>query len=161
SAGPVETDLRLVIGEKEASLESRRPGQEQFQPVKNNQLNQLLTEIRQGLTQLTSEAELLWNLFLQNFDNGFHQLQYYDDEACGIWRRILRMRQLEDRVVTRQGQLLARSAEPLRWEMVPAESDKSDYTLRLVQANGESAPPIVCIMEGHPAFYLSSTTLFI
>src|SRR5205823_3715861 len=54
-----ECDLRLVIAEKAAELEFKPAGQEEFRAPKSFHLNQIAS----GRMSLTTEAELLFNLF--------------------------------------------------------------------------------------------------
>ncbi len=156
-----EIDLRLVIGEKEAALEWRHPGQENFQPIKGPQFHQLANDSREGLIQFTTEAELIWHLLSQRLYAGSAaHLRYYDTDAAGTLRRLLRLRALEHRIVNQQGQPLARAAEPLRWELSAAAGEQDDYRLRLVQTDGAAPPPILCILPGVPTLYLTASTLF-
>src|SRR5205085_6258305 len=57
---PGQTDLRLVIAEKEALLEWQRPNQATFEPIKAAQISQLAEEHPEGLVQFTTEAEIIW-----------------------------------------------------------------------------------------------------
>ncbi|HWH69644.1 MAG TPA: DEAD/DEAH box helicase, partial [Candidatus Sulfotelmatobacter sp.] len=74
--------------------------------------------------------------------------------------RLLRLRLLDSRVVNQEGQPLARPAEPLRWELTPAASPEEDYRLRLVQADGSPPPPILAVLPGNPALYLTEQAVF-
>jgi hypothetical protein len=164
SARPVnagEIDLRVVIDEKEAFLEFRRPGQEEFQPLKSPQFNQYSRDYGEGVVLFTQEAELLWQLFSQRLYTGSApQLRYYDNEAAAALRRLLRLRSLDSRVVTRARQPLARPEQPLHWELMPASDESDDYRLRLVQADGAPAPPILCTLAGSPTLYLTGSAVF-
>src|SRR5436190_19112439 len=66
-AGRSETDLRLVIEEKEALLQWLRPGREAFETIKPAQLHRISEEEGQGQLQFTTEAALLWQLVAQRF----------------------------------------------------------------------------------------------
>src|SRR6266404_2646667 len=151
-----ETDLRLVIGQKEAFLQWHRPNQESFQTIKSTHMSQLANDYQEGAVQFTHEAELLWHLFSSRLYVGATQLRYHDDESAHILRRILRMPALESRIVRHDGQTLARPAEGLRWELSPATSDQDDYRLRLVLPDGSQPPPVLCVMPGKPALYLTA-----
>jgi len=156
-----ETDLRLVIGEEAALLEWQRPGQPAFQTLKHSQSNQLANDHRDGRVHFTHEAELLWHLFSrQVYYGNATSLRYHDPEATGFFRRILRVRLLDSRIVTRRGQPLARPSEPLRWELTPAATQQDDYLLRLVQADGTLSPTVLCALPGSPTLYLTADALF-
>src|SRR6266436_4354080 len=63
--GRSETDLRLVIEEKEALLQWLRPGREAFETIKPAQLQRISDEEGQGHLQFTTDAALLWQLVAQ------------------------------------------------------------------------------------------------
>src|SRR4029077_20079406 len=75
-------------------------------------------------------------------------------------RHFLRIPSLENRVVSGDGQALARPGEPLKWELTPAINEQEDYRLRLVQADGGALPPILCIFPGSPSLYLTANAVF-
>jgi hypothetical protein len=156
-----EIDLRVVVAENEALLEWRRSGQEVFQPLKSANVQQLSNDAAEGLIHFTSEAELLWHFFSQRmfFTSSAH-LRYSDSDSMNIIRRFLRIPSLESRIVGRDGQPLARPAEPLKWELQAAANEEEDYSLRLVQANGSALPPIHCILPGSPSLYLTASAVF-
>src|SRR6266567_4157870 len=144
-AGRSETDLRLVIDEKEALLQWLRPGREAFETIKPAQLHKISDEEGQGQLQFTTEAALLWQLVAQRFYYGTAmRLRYQDPDARSALGRVLRAPLLEGRIVDREGQPLARPAEPLRWELSPAVNENDDYRLRLVRPDGEPAPTVLC-----------------
>ena len=89
------------------------------------------------------------------------QLPYRDAETVRLLGRLLRMRQLDSRIVNHEGQTLARPTEPLRWELTPATGEEDDYRLRLVQADGTPPPPILCTLTSHPTLYLTANAVFI
>jgi hypothetical protein len=156
-----QVDLRVVIAEKEAFLEWRRSEQENFQPLKSANVQQLSNDSQDGLVHFTSEAELLWHFFSQRmfFSSSAH-LRYSDSDSMNIIRRFVRIPSLESRIVNRDGQPLARPAESLKWELTPAANEREDYRLRLVQADGSALPPILCILPGSPSLYLTANAVF-
>jgi hypothetical protein len=157
-----ETDLRLVMGEKEATLQWRRPGQDQFEPLKHNQLRQLTTDYDADALQFTTEAELLWELFIQaqtHYGTRAY-LAYKSSEASRILGRILRLRLLDSRIVRSDGQPLARIADRLRWELSPATDEQDDYRLRLVQADGTPAPEFLVVFPGKPCIFVTQDAVF-
>ena len=156
-----ETDLRIVIGEAEASLQWLRPGQETFEMLKHQQVRQLSDEDRSARVRFTTEAALLWQLIANQFYYSFSSnLRYQDPNMMAALGRVLRAPLLHSRVVNREGQPLARPAEALRWLVVAAETDDDDYRIRLVQADGTPAPAVRCIFQGGPALYLTDNAVF-
>lgn len=160
-ATDAEIDLRVVIAESEALLEWRRGPQENFQPLKSANIQQLSNDTQEGLVHFTAEAELLWHLFSQRvfFTSSAH-LRYSDTDAVSIIRRFLRIPSLESRIVGKEGQPLARPTESLKWDLSPAANDDEDYRLRLVQSDGGALPPILCILPGSPSLYLTGNAVF-
>jgi len=127
-AAQTEIDLRVVIAEKEALLEWRRSGQESFQPLKSANVQQLSNDWQEGRVHLTSEAELLWHFFSQRmfFTSSAH-LRYSDSDSVNIIRHFLRIPSLESRVVSGDGQPLARveaGKAPFRQEIEPVLRDR-------------------------------------
>jgi hypothetical protein len=160
-ATDTEIDLHVVIGDKEALLEWRRTGQEGFQPLKSANVQQISNDWEEGRIHFTPEAELLWHFFSQRmfFTSSAH-LRYSDSDSVNIIRHFLRIPSLESRVVSGDGQPLARPGEPLKWELTPAKDEQEDYRLRLVQADGSALPTILCIFQGAPSLYLTANAVF-
>jgi len=157
-----EIDLRLVLGAEDLALAWQRPGEPEFEMLKQKQLRQLLNEYDHGLLRLTPEAALLWENFSARYRFGLRtRLAALDPDTAKMLHRLLRLRVLDSRIVTKDGQPLNRPAEPLRWELTPAASAADDYQLRLVQADGAPLPPLQCVLPGTPAFYLTHKGLFV
>ena len=160
-AGRAETDLRLLIEEKEALLQWLRPGRDAFETIKPSQLQRISDEEGQGHIQFTTEGALLWQLVAQRFYYGGNtRLRYQDPDARTALARVFRAPLLDSRVIDHTGQPLARPAEPLRWELTPAASEDDDYRLRLVQADNAPVPPVLGVISGKPAIYLTANALF-
>ena len=161
TAPPGETDLRLVVDEHEARLEWRRPGRDRFEAFKAAHLKQLWDVEEEGRYQFTPEADLIWQIFSNYFRSGFSPKVAYDrSEAPRMLGHILRTPLLASHVVQSDGQALARPTEPLRWDLAPAGGGDPDYRLRLVQADGSPAPPILATIPGRPTLYLTTNTVF-
>lgn len=162
SADQTLTDLRVLIEEREAHLQWRRPGQTAFDTLKPAQVRQLATDYDEGRVWLTPEAELIWQLFSQRIFYGMAtQLPYRDSQTVRLLGRFLRMRQLDSRFVNREGQPLARPTEPLRWDVNPATDEQDDYRVHLVQTDGTPPPPILCALASHPPLYLTANAVFV
>ena len=156
-----EIDLRLVICGDHARLQWLRPGQSQFEPLRQQQYRQLESDYNTGCLNLPPEAELLWQLFTRAVISGMKlDLDSMDPQIETVLNRLLRTRALGSRIVTEQGQPLTRVPEPLRWELLPAQNEEDDYQLRLVQADGSAPPPVLCILKGRPMLYLTAEALF-
>ena len=155
------TDLRLLVDQKEIRLQWLRPGQTTFDTVKHTQIRQFMADYEEGRIRLTSEAELIWQFFSQRVFYGLTvHLPYRDPETTRLLGQFLRVRQLDSRIVNREGVPLVRPAEPLRWELTPATGEEDDYGLRLAQADGTSPPPILCTLPTHPTLYLAANAVF-
>jgi hypothetical protein len=159
-----ETDIRLVIDLDEFRLEWLRPGQTNFEAIKQTQLRQLSHDYSAGLVRLTPEGEVLLRFFLEDessFGYGPKSRFSYDGgELENSLGRALRLPFLNSRMVTPQGQALARPVEPLRWQLTPATTEEDDYRFSLVQADGSPAPSLLSVLEGNPALYLTSDAVY-
>jgi hypothetical protein len=157
---PREIDLRLMVGEKNAHLEWRRPGRDQFETMKAGHLGQVESEREEGATEFMGDAGLLWDLFSPRLLYGSNQLAYHEMDSTRVLGRILRAPLLESRVVGEDGLPLSRPSEPLRWDMIPAADAEDDYRLRLVQADGSPPPPVRCTLPGNPTLYVTARAIF-
>jgi hypothetical protein len=153
-------DLRLVLDQYQFRLEQKRSGWEHFEPLKPTPFNQLLRLDEQGLVSLTLEAELLLRVFQTQQYGAEASARYDDSDAPELLSRLLRMRLLDSRIVTTDGQPLERPSQPLRWELAAASDENDDYRLRLVQDDDAPAPPILAVLPGRPTLYLSHKALF-
>jgi hypothetical protein len=159
--GRLEMDLRLALSDTGADLEWKRAGQDSFSRLKHNQFRQLLTEHRAGQILFSPEAELLCQVFENRLLYGTAtELRYNDPNGMVVLGRLLRLPALDSRLVNSDGDLLCRTAEPLRWAMAAAENKSEDYRLRLVQADGTPAPPLLCALAGNPPLYVSRQAIF-
>jgi hypothetical protein len=78
-------------------------------------------------------------------------------EQIGRWLRQAALRSL---LVNTAGEPLNFIDAPLRWEVTPPEDESGDYTLRLVQADGEPLPAVWLAANGSPAHYLTPLGVF-
>jgi hypothetical protein len=156
-----ETDMRLVIGEKEAHLEWLRPGREEFEPIKAAQFHQISQDEARGWVHFKTEAALLWQLLSPRLIFGGNlALRFYENEARATLGRVLRTPMLDSRIVNPSGEILVRPAEHLHWAISEASSEADDYRLSLLTGDGTPAPPIFCVLPGKPALYLSANAIF-
>jgi len=156
-----ETDLRLVIGDRELRLQRKPAGQTDFEYLKQGRFRAFGNDYDQGLVVLTNEAEVIWQFFTHLFQQGMRvRYSYFDTKTLRMLGRLLRMRQLDSRIVNWRGEPLARPIEPLRWELQPALGEKDDYSLRLVKNDGTPAPQFLSILPGRPALYLNEEAVY-
>jgi hypothetical protein len=96
-----EIDLRLVICGDHARLQWLRPGQSQFEPLRQQQFRQLESDYNTGCLNLPPEAELLWQLFTRAVISGMKlDLDSMDPQIETVLNRLLRTRALNSRIVT-------------------------------------------------------------
>jgi hypothetical protein len=156
-----EIDLRLAVTEAELQLAWRRPDQAAFEPIKQAELNQLTSDYQQNHCRLTQEAEWMWPTLgpLLHYGNALRWSRL-DADAARMLRHLLRLPSLAGRIVTTQGEPLARPAQPLRWDLVPASGPQDDYRFRLVQADGSPVPSVLAVLPAHPTLYLTTVAVF-
>ncbi len=161
TAAQALTELRLLIADDGAHLQWQRPGQTVFTGIRRTQLPQADQEFQRGALNFSAEAQLLWQFFApRQHEPGEPDLIYAHEETVRILGRVLRLRQLDNLVVDTEGLPLARSKEPLRWDVTPATKESDDYRLRLAQADGYPIPPIYCVLPGSPTLYLTAKGVF-
>ncbi|MBI5385112.1 MAG: DEAD/DEAH box helicase [Verrucomicrobia bacterium] len=156
-----EFDLRVALLKSHADLEWKQPGKDQFVPIKHMQFRQLAEDRRQGLASLPPEAEVICATYENRLLYGSSlDLRYTDANALGILGRLLRTPALNGRVVDLNGEAVVRVAEPLRWHFTPADAEREDYRARLVQADGQPLPELLCAIPGQPPLYVCHRQLF-
>lgn len=159
-------DFRLVIGSETSHLESKPTGEGAFKPLKSSTSRRLLAEYFAGTLEIVPEAFSLWHSFSQRYHHEYRlsklksQFRYDDPEARQLLNPLLRLPGLHDRIVMETGQPFIRIAEPLRWNLLPAETEKDDYQVRLVRSDGSPPPPIWLTLPGQPTLYVSSEGIY-
>ncbi|MBN2505993.1 MAG: DEAD/DEAH box helicase [Verrucomicrobia bacterium] len=154
-------DLRLVILDDMAALQWKRPGRPAFEPIKPSHVRQLAADVEDGHAELTPEAQILWEAWRdRSASRHYAALRYGGFENLEPLGRVLRLRSLHDRIVTAEGQPMERPADPLRWHLLPAADEADDYQFKLVGADGNPPPPILCMFEGHPSLCLTLKAVF-
>lgn len=154
-------DLRLVLRPQEALVEWKGPGQAHFESLKTTQSQRLAEDYRNGIAQMTPEAERIWAIVVPRVYYGRSmQFRYGDVESKAILGRLLRASGLESRIVTDAGDVFRRAPDPVRWEVAPAANDGDDYRIRLVQGDGRPLQGLLCSVSGHPPLYLTGDTIY-
>lgn len=149
-----EVELRLRFGATEVVVEHRRSGALDFTVVKPAKFREF--DDRLG-DQLAAEAALLWQPLAQRARHGQPVVLAYQDAVTRrVLNRLLRAPSLEPFLVGADGEPLRRAAEPLHWELTPADEETDDYRLRLTQADGRPAPPPLAVLAGRPTLYLTA-----
>ena len=86
-------DLRLVLRESAAELQWKRPGKEEFEPLKAAKARQFAEDVRSARVGFPPEAELLWQAFDRQLSYGRSlELNYSEAEAKRVLGRLLRLR---------------------------------------------------------------------
>lgn len=156
-----EYDFRVVLGTHSAFLEWKPPGEPAFAKVKLAEVQQLLASDPTALAQLPTEAEIILQTFLSyNATYTRAELVYIDPTARILLGRLLTRPTLSSRTVSTDGQPLRRGVEPLRWELIEPAPGESDYTLRLVQPDGEGVPKFLFSVGRYPVLYVSHQAVF-
>ena len=146
-------DLRIRFAPQEAVVETRRPGESDFTPLKHAAFPTLASLPQHALRPET--ALLARSLAQHAASGGSPTLRYSDHEAAELLAELLRLPWLESQLVAANGEPLKRPPEPLRWELSPANDDTGDYRLCLVLPDGAPAGPFLLIVEGEPTLYVT------
>jgi hypothetical protein len=155
------TDLRLLVDQAEFRLQWKRPGVASFETLKSSHYQHLARQCEDGTIRLTEQADLIWQSVEHLFQySAYYNCRYDDSQVQRVLGRVLRIKLLEDRIVTCTGQILARPAEPLRWQLSPATDADSDYRLRLVYPDGTPVEQILAVLAGSPTLYLTMDAIY-
>ena len=154
-------ELRARFTNKAVMLEWRRPGMESFEPIKLGTARALRDEILHGTAALTAEAEWIWEAFSQEVDFGNRvELPYSDPASTQKLNKLFRLPGFEQLLVNPEGKPFAKPGAVLRWRLVPPEDVSGDYRFRLERADGLSLPPLLCVLEGRPALFVTQDSVF-
>ena len=154
-------DLRAVLHERAASLEWQPDGQPAFAAIKLMQARELQRQLRAGEVEFMPGAEWVWQAFERRIDYaGRTDLEYYEEEAQRLLASLFRMSGTSVRLVNASGEPFQFAAEPLRWHLDPAASEDEDYRVRLVQADGSTVPPVLCVLGHRTPLYITNQIIF-
>lgn len=155
-------ELRGRFAEKSAVLEWRRPGHENFEPLKSTQARQFREDLKNGAVELSAEAQWVWETFSTRLDfSTGTDLAYTDPIALEKLGRMFRMPAFDGLLVNPEGNHFERPQEPLRWNLAAAETEQDDYRLTVTQAGGSPIPPLLCVIEGRPALFVTRQAVFL
>jgi hypothetical protein len=152
-------EMRAKFGEKSIVLEWRRF--DEFEQPKVSQVKQFREDNGKGFVTLSAEAEWLWEIFLRRLDSvGSIEVPYTESYSLEKFGRMFRMPAFDALLVNPEGKPFDRSLPALRWQLDLAETDRDDYRLRVTQADGSPIPPVLCVLEGRPALYITREAVF-
>jgi hypothetical protein len=154
-------ELRLAIGAEEARLQWRRDANAGFTELKEAQARRIAEQFEKGALTIAPDSLPLWSAAYRPWGHESWWLFRYASAAArpGL-NRLLRMPLAPDRVVTGDGQPLARVAQPLRLNLRPPENGDGSYELALGTSDGSPPPKILCALDGQPTLYLTERGLF-
>ena len=152
-------DLRLRIEKDAAVVEWRRAGAADFEPMKAAKFGGMGLALLPG--DFPPEAALFHALLAARAELGLGpKLPYAETDAALLIDQLARLPWLADRLVDKDGSPLARPAEPLRWQLAPAQDQHDDYRLQLVQPDGSPTGEIALVLTGQPTLYLTPHALW-
>jgi len=154
-------DLRLMLLPARVIVQSRASVEQPFLDIKQGQLRRWMQEHEKGSLQLQPEAAAIWMALYKPYDYyTWTNLHYDSPETSRLLNCVLRLPNLNERVVNQQGKPWQQMAEPLRLELAQAEADDGDYRLRLVHADGSAPPEIWLTLSGQPTLYLAADAIY-
>jgi len=154
-------DLRLMVLPEQAVLEWRTGPDAVFASLKQAHATKFSEQFARGELQLAPESLPLWSAVHKPWHHeSWWSFKYSNATARPALNRLLRLPLAPDRLVTPDGQPLARATEPLRLNLKPAAEAGGHYELTLVTAGGAPPPRILCTLAGQPTLYLTERVLF-
>lgn len=154
-------DFRVVLEAEKARIDWRQDEAAEFRPLKQSRWRQLSNSYDSGWLMVRADAAPLWDaLHVLGRQLYAAELAYTDPHVIRAFNRILRLPGLEPRVVNGAGEPLRRETEPLRWELIPASTDRDDYRLRLVRADGTPPANLVLTLAGAPPLYVALDAIY-
>src|SRR6266542_5708758 len=154
-------ELRLAVFEDEARLQWRTVPAAEFADLKQAQAKKLAEQFESGALTIAPDSLPLWSATFKPWHyESWWSFKYADATARPALNRLLRLPLAPDRVVTADGQPLARACEPLRLDLHPPQNGHGCYELALATADGSVPPRILCTLRGQPTHYLTQGGLF-
>jgi len=154
-------DLRLVILPEEARLQWRLSQGAEFTELKQAQAKRFAEQFEHAELQFTPESLPLWSAVFKPWHyESWWSFKYSQASTSPALNRLLRLPLAPDRIVTADGRMLPRIAEPLRLILSTSEQEVSEYELALAMADGSAPPRFFCILNGQPTLYLTGSGLF-
>jgi superfamily II DNA or RNA helicase len=158
---PGALELRLAVGAEEARLQWRSDPNAGFAELKQAQARRIAEQFEKGALAIAPASLPLWSAAYRPWRNeSWWLFRYANATAHPGLNRLLRMPLAPDRVVTGDGQPLARVAEPLRLNLRSPENGDGSYELALGTSDGSPPPKILCTLAGQPPLFLTERGLF-
>src|SRR6267154_468729 len=157
----VAFELRLAVGAEEARLQWRSDANAGFAELKQAQARRIAEQFEKGALAIAPNSLPLWGAAYRPWRyESWWLFRYANATARPGLNRLLRMPLAPDRVVTDDGQPLARVAEPLRLNLRLPKNGDGSYKLALGTSDGSPPPKILCALAGQPTLYLTDRGLF-
>ncbi|PYU78281.1 MAG: hypothetical protein DMG50_28120, partial [Acidobacteria bacterium] len=154
-------ELRLAVGAEEARLQWRSDANAGFAELKQARARRIAEQFEKGALAIAPDSLPLWSAVYRPWGyETWWLFRYANATARPGLNRLLRMPLAPDRVVTDDGQPLARVAEPLRLNLRSPENGDGSYELALGTSDGSPPPKILCALDGQPTLYLTERGLF-
>ncbi|RYD73951.1 MAG: hypothetical protein EOP84_20690, partial [Verrucomicrobiaceae bacterium] len=150
-------DLRLVLDTEGARLEIRSGAEEKWSPVKKPRFDEL-NRVADSLEFANPESALLWAAFRRG--NPTHGKMSYGSQSVAAFRELLCNPLLVDRIVTTEGQPLARPEEKLVWQLTEPDSPEGYYKITLAAPDGKRLPSALLYLEGRRPLYVTADTVY-
>jgi hypothetical protein len=155
-------ELRLAVGAEEARLQWRSDANAGFADLKQSQARRIAEQFEKGALVIAPNSLPLWGAAYRPWHyESWWLFRYANTTARPGLNRLLRMPLPPDRVVTDDGQPLARVAEPLHLNLRSPENGDGSYELALGTSDGSPPPKILCALAGQPTLYLTERGLFV
>ncbi len=153
-----QIELRLRLDAKEALVEWRKAGAENWSGIKPGKFKDF--DEKHG-ADLPPEVALLWQPLAQRARYGYQiELFYHDQNTRHFLNRVLRLPALNPSITGASGEPLIRAEAPLRWTLGEANGEADDYSLRLLTPDGRPVPPLLLTLNGRPTLYVTSDSVF-
>jgi superfamily II DNA or RNA helicase len=154
-------ELRLAVGVEEARLQWRSDANAGFADLKQAQARRIAEQFEKGALAIAPNSLPFWGAAYRPWRHeSWWLFRYANATAHPGLNRLLRMPLAPDRVVTDDGQPLARVAEPLRLNLRSPENGDGSYELAVGTSDGSPPPKILCALAGEPTLYLTKRGLF-
>ena len=154
-------DLRLMVLAEEARLEWRTAPDAKFVEFKQSHAKNFAAQFERGDLHLSPDSLPLWSTVFKPWSyESWWSFKYANATARPALNRLFRMPLALDRLVTAEGQPLARIAEPMRLRLEPTSKIGGNYELSMITAAGTPPPKIWATFSGRPTLYLTEHGLY-
>ena len=155
------TDLRLRLASTTLQLEGLVTDATEYQPLPTKLLRRL--EEEGPPLSWPAEAMAIWSAYSLHVLAHFPQNPTIPLDAHGAGQflaALIHHPALTTRTVGANGQPLDRPADPLRWDLQPADTPDGNYSLKLVTSDGTPVTNIIATLHTQPTRYLTTTAIY-